>query len=114
MNTGAAVRPDLRADLDAPRGLSRAVTLQFDDNALLPLLVAFTGLLPSLVAGSVVVEVLFALPGMGRLLADAAAAHDYPMLVAGVLVAAAARLLALLAADIIQYRLDPRLRAAGV
>lgn len=83
-------------------------------NAVLPLLVTFTGLLPALVAGSVVVEVLFALPGMGRLLADAAAAHDYPVLVAGVLVAAWARLLALLAADIVQYYLDPRLRAAGV
>lgn len=81
-------------------------------NAILPLLITFTSLLPSLVAGSVVVEVLFALPGMGRLLADAAVAHDYPVLVAGVLVAAGARLLALLLADAVQYYLDPRLRAA--
>lgn len=81
-------------------------------NALLPLVVALTELLPALVAGSVVVEVLFALPGMGRQLADAAAAHDYPVLVAGVLLAAGARLLALLLADLIHYYLDPRLRAA--
>ncbi|MGI4833932.1 MAG: ABC transporter permease [Janthinobacterium lividum] len=80
-------------------------------NAVLPLLVTFTGLLPALVAGAVVVEVLFALPGMGRLLAEAAAAQDYPVLIAGVLLTAGVRLLALLAADIIHYRLDPRLRA---
>lgn len=81
-------------------------------NALLPLLVTFTGLLPALVAGAVVVEVLFALPGMGRLLAEAAAAQDYPVLTAGVLLTAGARLLALLAADVFHYWLDPRLRAA--
>ena len=81
-------------------------------NAVLPLLVTFTGLLPALVAGAVVVEVLFALPGMGRLLAEAAATQDYPVLIAGVLLTAGARLLALLAADVLHYRLDPRLRAA--
>jgi len=79
-------------------------------NAVLPLLTTFTDLLPSLVAGTVVVEVLFALPGSGRLLAEAAAAHDYPVVVAGVLFVAMARLLSLLLADIVQYVIDPRLR----
>ena len=79
-------------------------------NALLPLFTTFTGLLPALVAGAVVVEVLFALPGTGRLLADAAAAHDYPVVLAGVLLTAGARLLALLIADILYFRADPRLR----
>ena len=82
-------------------------------NAVLPLLSSLAGLLPALAAGVVVVEVLFALPGMGRLLADAATTHDYPVLVAGVLLAAAARLLALLLADAAHYWLDPRLRAAS-
>lgn len=80
-------------------------------NALLPLLTTFSGLLPALVAGAVVVEGLFALPGMGRLLAEATATRDYPVLIAGILLTAAARLLALLAADAAHYRLDPRLRA---
>ena len=38
-------------------------------NALLPAITEFAELLPTLVAGAVVVEVVFALPGMGRLLA---------------------------------------------
>lgn len=79
-------------------------------NSLIPLLTTFTGLLPALVAGTVVIEVLFALPGSGRLLAEAAAAHDYPLVVAGVLLTAMARLLALLLADVLHLLIDPRLR----
>jgi peptide/nickel transport system permease protein len=81
-------------------------------NALIPLLTTLTDLLPALVAGTVIVEVLFALPGSGRLLAEAAAAHDYPLVVAGVLLTAAARLLGLLLADVLYFLVDPRLRPA--
>jgi peptide/nickel transport system permease protein len=79
-------------------------------NAIIPLLTTLTDLLPALVAGTVVVEVLFALPGSGRLLAEAAAAHDYPLVVAGVLLTATARLLGLLLADALYFLVDPRLR----
>ncbi len=79
-------------------------------NALLPTLTQLTELLPALVAGAVVVEVVFALPGMGRLLAEAAAARDYPMLVGGVLLTGAARLVALLLADLLYFWADPRIR----
>ena len=78
-------------------------------NALLPVLPLVADLLPALVAGAVVVEVVFSLPGMGRLLAEAAATRDYPVLVGGVLVAGAARLLALLLADAGARWLDPRI-----
>lgn len=77
-------------------------------NALLPVLPLAADLLPALVAGAVVVEVAFALPGMGRLLAEAAAARDYPVLVGGILLVGAARLLALLLADAGARWLDPR------
>jgi peptide/nickel transport system permease protein len=79
-------------------------------NALLPTLTQVTELLPALVAGAVVVEVVFALPGMGRLLAEAGAARDYPVLVGGVLLTGAARLLALLLADLLYFWADPRIR----
>lgn len=82
-------------------------------NALIPLLTTLTDLLPALVAGTVVVEVLFALPGSGRLLAEAATAHDYPLVVAGVLLTAVARLLGLLLADVLYFLADPRLRPAA-
>lgn len=79
-------------------------------NALLPTITQVAQLLPALVAGAVVVEVVFALPGMGRLLADAAAARDYPVLVGGVLLTGLARLLALLLADLFYLWADPRIR----
>ena len=79
-------------------------------NALLPLLTQFTGLLPALVAGAVVVEVVFARPGMGRLLVDAAATRDYPLLVGAILLTGTARLLALLLADVLYFYSDPRIR----
>lgn len=79
-------------------------------NALLPLLTACAGLLPTLVAGAVVVETIFALPGTGRLLAEAVAMHDYPVVVAGVLFTALARLLALALADALYAWADPRIR----
>ncbi|MBO2010560.1 ABC transporter permease [Hymenobacter negativus] len=79
-------------------------------NALLPTLTQVAQLLPALVAGAVVVEVVFALPGMGRLLAEAAANRDFPILVGGVLLTGLARLLALLLADLLYLWADPRIR----
>ena len=111
----AALRQELAAgyaDTARAKGLSTSQVLfrHVLPNALLPLLPAFTALLPTLVAGAVVVEVLFALPGTGRMLAEAAATHDYPIVVAGVLMAAAARLLAWLLADALYVWADPRIR----
>jgi peptide/nickel transport system permease protein len=82
-------------------------------NALLPIITLLTDLLPALVAGAVVVEVIFARPGMGRLLAEAAANHDFPVLVGGVLLIASMRLLGLLVADALYFVVDPRIRLHG-
>ena len=79
-------------------------------NALLPTLAQLAELLPTLVAGAVVVEAIFGWPGMGQLLATAAAARDYPVLVGGVLLVGAARLFSLLLADLSYSRADPRIR----
>ncbi|MGI4872531.1 MAG: ABC transporter permease subunit [Janthinobacterium lividum] len=111
----AALRNELAADYASTaraKGLSgwQVAYRHALPNALLPLLATFVGLLPALVAGAVVVEALFALPGTGRLLAEAAATHDYPLVIAGVLLAATARLLAWLLADALYFWADPRLR----
>lgn len=111
----AALRQERRTDYATTaraKGLSEAELIRRHalPNALLPLLTQLTGLLPALVAGAVVVEVVYALPGMGRLLAEAAALRDYPVLIGGVLVTGAARLGALLLADILYSWADPRIR----
>ncbi|MCB2376039.1 ABC transporter permease [Hymenobacter sp. BT635] len=79
-------------------------------NALLPAITYLTDLLPALVAGAVVVELIFALPGMGRLLAEAAAARDFPILLGAVLLIAGTRLGAQILADWLYYQADPRIR----
>ena len=79
-------------------------------NALLPLITQLTDLLPALVAGAVVVEVVFAVPGMGRLLAEAAATRDFPVLVGAVALSGSARLLAQVLADVFYQWADPRIR----
>lgn len=111
----AALVQELRTDYATTaraKGLSeRAVIWRHAlRNALLPSLAQLADLLPALVAGAVVAEVVFALPGMGRLLAEAAAARDYPVLVGGVLLTGVARLLALLLVDLLYLWADPRIR----
>ncbi|UOQ72334.1 ABC transporter permease [Hymenobacter cellulosilyticus] len=79
-------------------------------NALLPSITQITDLLPALVAGAVVVELIFAVPGMGRALAEAAAARDFPVLLGGVLLVALVRLLSQILADWLYYQADPRIQ----
>ncbi|UYZ59079.1 ABC transporter permease [Hymenobacter latericus] len=81
-------------------------------NALPVFVSRVTELLPEVVAGAVVIELVFALPGMGRLLAEAAASRDLPVLIGGVLLVAAARVMAWVLADAMQMLLDPRTRTS--
>lgn len=111
----AALRQELRtgyATTARAKGLAERAVIQRHAlrNALLPTITQLAQLLPTLVAGAVVVEVVFALPGMGRLLAEAATTHDYPVLVGGVLFVGTTRLLALLLADLLYAWADPRIR----
>jgi peptide/nickel transport system permease protein len=114
----AALHHELRADYATTakaKGLAIHQLLRRHalPNALLPLFTSLASLLPTLLAGTVVVETVFGLPGTGRLLAEAAASHDYPIVVAGVLLVAAARLLSLALADVLSALVDPRIRLAS-
>ena len=66
--------------------------------------------LPFLVSGSLVVEVVFAWPGMGQLMVAAATARDVPLLMGGTLAAAAAVVVGNLLADVAYAVVDPRVR----
>jgi peptide/nickel transport system permease protein len=77
-------------------------------NALLPML-TLTGLsVPALVGGSVVIESIFAWPGLGRLFHDAVFDLDYPLVLALTVLAAALTLGGNLAADLLYRIADPR------
>jgi peptide/nickel transport system permease protein len=80
-------------------------------NVLPPLVVLFALALPGVVAGSVFVESVFALPGMGRAMVTAIQARDYPMVMGATVVYAALVILANLGAEVALPALDPRRRA---
>lgn len=78
-------------------------------NAMLPVVTVTAVQFASLLGGVIVIEVLFAWPGLGRLTYDAVQARDYPVLQGAVLLVAALFLLVNLAVDVLYARLDPRI-----
>jgi peptide/nickel transport system permease protein len=66
--------------------------------------------LPGLLSGSVIIEKIFAWPGLGRLYFDSILARDYPVILALSLLGAVATLVLTLAADIAYAMADPRIR----
>ena len=79
-------------------------------NALLPSVTNFALTLGALFGGSVLVESLFDYPGMGRLLGEATANRDFPLMQAILLFTILAVLVANLLADLLYGVLDPRAR----
>ena len=82
-------------------------------NALLPQLQGFGLALGFVVSGAIVMEIVFAYPGIGLLLLSAVSSDDFPMMQAIFLVITFAVLLANLIVDIIIVFADPRARARG-
>ena len=79
-------------------------------NALLPLVTVLGLQLPHLVSGSVVVERVFGIPGMGSLAVESVGLRDYPVVMGIVTLTALATMLAMLAVDVAGLLADPRLR----
>ena len=79
-------------------------------NAAFPLITLLGGLLPALLAGSVLIEQIFNLPGMGQLLYVSALARDWPVVTALVLLNGVATTLGLILADLGYVLADPRVR----
>jgi len=79
-------------------------------NALLPVVTALGGHLGVLLTGAALTETVFAWPGLGRLLLDAALKRDYPLLMAIFLLVSVVVVAANLLTDILYTALDPRVR----
>lgn len=79
-------------------------------NSIRPLVTGIGMLLPAMIGGSVVIETIFAYPGMGRLGYEAVLERDYPTLVALNFVVAALVLLGNLMSDLLYAAVDPRVR----
>lgn len=81
-------------------------------NALLPVITLLGLSIPGLLGGSVILESIFAIPGMGRLFFDSVTSRDYPVIMGLLSLGAALTLLGNLLADIAYAFADPRIRTA--
>ncbi|WP_154794435.1 ABC transporter permease [Occultella kanbiaonis] len=79
-------------------------------NALVPVLTIVGIQLATILSGVIVVEVVFAWPGLGRLVYDAVAARDYALIQGAVLLIAVLFLLVNLVVDVLYAIVDPRIR----
>lgn len=94
------------------RGLSeqRVIYKHALSNAMIPIVTLLALDLPYIFTGAVLIETIFAWPGMGRLYYQAAVERDYPLLMAVLMIGAAFIILSNLLADILYAYLDPRVR----
>lgn len=79
-------------------------------NAILPIITILGLSVPGLIGGSVIIESIFGIPGMGRLFFESVMARDYPVIMAILVIGALLTLLGNLLADISYSLADPRIR----
>ncbi len=79
-------------------------------NALLPFVTMFGLILPGLIGGSVIIESIFAWPGMGRMGFEAIVARDYPIILTLNFIAAVLVLIGTFISDLLYMVVDPRIR----
>jgi peptide/nickel transport system permease protein len=79
-------------------------------NSLIPVVTVLGLLIPTLLSGSVVVETIFAIPGIGRLALQGALSRDYPVVMTMTVLGAALIVVSNLLTDISYALLDPRIR----
>ncbi len=78
-------------------------------NALFPLITILGSVVPSLIAGSVIIEAVFNIQGMGKLLLDSIQTQDWPVVYAILMFGAILTMLGILLADLLYALFDPRI-----
>jgi peptide/nickel transport system permease protein len=94
------------------KGLSERVVIfkHAFRNALLPIITILAFLLPGMFGGSVIIESIFSIPGMGQLGFEAVLSRDYPLIMAITTISAILTLIGLLISDLLYAALDPRIK----
>jgi peptide/nickel transport system permease protein len=110
----AAVLDNLQADYvrtARAKGLSESAVIlrHVLRNSIIPLVTIMATLLPTMLAGSVIVERIFSVPGMGLLMFEAITSRDYNVVMAVATIAGVLNLAGLLLADIAYAVIDPRI-----
>ncbi|MES2568133.1 MAG: ABC transporter permease [Bacteroidota bacterium] len=79
-------------------------------NSALPLITVFSTVFPGVVGGSVIIESIFTIPGMGLETVRAIGSHDYPIVIAVITLSSALTIFSYLMADMLYAWVDPRIR----
>jgi ABC-type dipeptide/oligopeptide/nickel transport system permease component len=79
-------------------------------NALIPLITILGPQIPNLITGTIFVEVIFRVPGLGKFFVSSIALRDYPMIMATMLLVATLWSITYLLSDILYTVVDPRVR----
>ena len=83
-------------------------------NSVIPIVTFLAFLLPAMIGGSVIVESIFSIPGMGKLGFEAVLSRDYPVIMAIATISAALTLVGMLLSDILYVLVDPRISFEGL
>ena len=78
-------------------------------NSLLPIITLFASVFPSMISGSVVIEQIFSIPGMGKMMIDAIQFKDFPVVFTIVMMSSILTMIGYLVADILYAWIDPRI-----
>ena len=97
------------------RGNDRSAVLRVHvlKNSLVPVISFLAQTMAEIVAGGIVVEQVFSIPGLGRMLVSSISNRDYPMVQAIIVILALWVVLSGTIADLVNQRIDPRLRLGG-
>lgn len=79
-------------------------------NSALPLITVFSSVFPSIIGGSVIIESIFTIPGMGLETVKAIVSQDYPIVIAVLTLSSVLTIFSYLLADILYAWVDPRIR----
>jgi peptide/nickel transport system permease protein len=82
-------------------------------NSLIPIVTIMASILPGLISGSVIIETIFSIPGLGQLSYEAVLARDYPIIMAVFTIGSLLTLVSILLSDILLTVVDPRITFSG-
>ena len=92
---------------------SRVILVHALRNSLIPLITLFASFLPAMLGGSVLIEYLFNIPGMGRLSWEAILLKDFPVVMALIYIDAIVVMVSILMTDLLYMFVDPRISFEG-
>jgi peptide/nickel transport system permease protein len=78
-------------------------------NSLIPIVTIMASIIPGLVSGSIIIETLFSIPGLGQLSYEAVLARDYPIIMAVFTIGSVLTLVSILLSDLLLSVVDPRI-----